>query len=221
MNDEMEMFAKRLKAEVTRAGGRKAFAERADIPLSTLNSYLAGVEPKVMMVVRIAKALGLTVAQLLGQENEASTSNAGSRTGDDSIEVRLLDVVASAGPGMENQQLGDPPLKSLPFSRRLLAELGVSQANARFLPSKGDSMEPSIKENAIALIDISYDRAKDDGVYVLVVGNDVRIKRVGRSWDGAVELISDNPLYPNDKLSAPEAEALRIAGKVVWAGGKI
>lgn len=218
----MEAFAARLKAEVKRAGGRKAFAEKADIPLSTLNSYLAGVEPKVMMVLRIATALGLTVTQLLGQTDEVGGGlGAESRTNDDSIEVRLLDAVGSAGPGTETQPSPDPPLKSLPFSRKLLAELGVKQANARFLPSKGDSMEPNIKENAIVLVDISHTRARDDGVYVLVVGNDVRIKRIGRSWDGAVELISDNPLYPNDKLSALEAEALRIAGKVVWSGGKI
>lgn len=221
MNGEMEVFAQRLKAEVKRVG-RKAFAEKADIPLSTLNSYLAGVEPKITMVVRIAKALGLSVAELLDQSEQSTVpESVGSRTSDDSIEVRLLDVVASAGPGMESPHAADPPLKSLPFSRRLLAELGVSWANARFLPSRGDSMEPNIKENAIVLVDTTYDRAKDDGVYVLVVGNDVRIKRVGHSWDGKIELISDNPLYPNDKLSVSEAETLRIAGKVVWAGGKI
>lgn len=218
----MEAFAARLKAEVKRAGGRKAFAEKADIPLSTLNSYLAGVEPKVMMVLRIANALGLTVSQLLAtSEHDHAPAGSETRTDDDSISVRLLDAVASAGPGMESEPSPDPPLKSLPFSRRLLAELGVKPADARFLPSKGDSMEPNIKENAIVLVDVSQSRAKDDGIYVLVAGNDVRIKRIGRSWDGAVELISDNPLYPNDKLTALEAEALRIAGKVVWAGGKI
>ena len=215
----MEAFATRLKAEVKRAGGRKAFAEKADIPLSTLNSYLAGVEPKVMMVVRIARALGTTVADLLQQDLAAGSS--GSHTAPDSVPIRILNIVASAGPGVEIEKPVEPDLRALPFPKVLLDDLGVPLGNARFIVARGDSMEPTIGDGAVVLIDTSRTRAKDDGVYVVVVGNDVRIKRVARGWDNAIVLLSDNDRYPSETLAAPDAESLRIAGKVVWAGGKI
>lgn len=217
MSDEMNVFTARLKAEVKRAGGRKAFSDLANIPLSTLNSYLAGVEPKVTMVVRIARALGLSVAQLL--ERDDGVDRPESRTPADSVQVKMLNVVASAGPGYEND---DPTiLKLLPFSKSVLEELGVKIGNARFLVARGDSMEPTISDGAVVLVDVSYVRPSVDGIYIVVVGNEVRIKRVARGWDGAVTLVSDNERYPAETLSAPDAEGLNVAGKVVWAGGKI
>lgn len=215
----MEAFAARLKAEVKRAGGRKAFAEKADIPLSTLNSYLAGVEPKVMMVVRIARALGTTVADLLQQGEQPESPD--TRTEADSVPIRILNIVASAGPGVEIEKPVEPDLRALPFPRVLLDDLGVPFGHARFIVARGDSMEPTIGDGAVVLIDTSRTKAKDDGVYVVVVGNDVRIKRVARGWDNAIVLLSDNDRYPSETLAAPDAESLRIAGKVVWAGGKI
>ena len=217
MSDEMDVFAARLKAEVKRAGGRKAFADLANIPLSTLNSYLSGVEPKVTMVVRIARALGLTVAQLL--ERGGQPERAESRTVDDSEQVRMLNVVASAGPGYQNDEPVD--LARLPFSRSMLVDLGVKPSNARFLVARGDSMEPTINDGAVVLIDVAYSRPNIDGIYVVVVGNEVRIKRIARGWDGAVTLVSDNERYPTETLSPPDAEGLKVAGKVVWAGGKL
>ncbi len=217
MSDEMDVFAARLKAEVKRAGGRKAFSDLANIPLSTLNSYLAGVEPKVTMVVRIARALGLSVAQLLEQgDGEDSSEN---RTIGDSEQIKMLNVVASAGPGYQND---DPvELKRLPFARSVLADLGVKLENARFMVARGDSMEPTISDGSIVLVDVSFSRPKNDGIYVVVVGSEVRIKRVARGFGGSVTLVSDNERYPTETLAPPEAEGLRVVGKVVWAGGKL
>ncbi len=217
MSDEMDVFTARLKAEVKRAGGRKAFSDLANIPLSTLNSYLAGVEPKVTMVVRIARALGLSVAQLL-ERGDADRSS-GTRTIGDSEQIRMLNVVASAGPGYQNDDPVD--LRMLPFARSVLADLGVKLDNARFLVARGDSMEPTISDGSIVLVDVSFNRPKDDGIYVVVVGNEVRIKRVARGFGGSVTLVSDNERYPTETLAPPEAEGLRVAGKVVWAGGRL
>jgi phage repressor protein C with HTH and peptisase S24 domain len=222
----MEAFAARLRAEVKAAGGPKAFAEMADVPLSTLNTYIAAkpAEPKITMVIRIARALGKSVAELLepfGEtENSSSqTGNAGNSTTADSVEISMLDLVASAGAGFENDHPAE--LRRLAFSKALLATLGVKPAHARFWTVVGDSMLPTIADGAIVLVDISVNQVKDDGVYIVIVGNHLRIKRIGRGWDGKIELISDNERYPNETLAAPDAHALRVAGKVVWAGGKI
>lgn len=221
----MEAFAARLRAEVKAAGGPKAFAEKADVPLSTLNTYLAAnpAEPKITVVIRIARALGKSVAELLapitGEDTGSQIAHSGTGTSLDSVPIRMLDVVAAAGPGYENEEPGE--VRTLPFARRLLEELGVKPANARFMTARGDSMLPTIADGAIVLVDISFSRPKDDGVYIVIIGNEARIKRIGRGWDGKLTLVSDNSRYPMETLSAPEAESLRVAGKVMWAGGRI
>ncbi|KPH80557.1 hypothetical protein AE618_12345 [Bosea vaviloviae] len=133
--------------------------------------------------------------------------------------IPLLDVIASAGPGIENPF----PLEidHLPFPKRWLEDLGVPQSAARFLGARGDSMEPTILDGAICLADIRFQVPRIDGVYALIDGADVRIKRIARGWEGKIVLISDNERYSSETLAAPDAEALRIAGKIVWAGGKI
>ncbi|MFC3635825.1 helix-turn-helix transcriptional regulator [Camelimonas fluminis] len=137
----------------------------------------------------------------------------------DAVMIPLLDVVASAGPGAENPMPFE--LARLPFPRVWLDRLGVPERYARFIDARGDSMEPTITEGSVCLVDTRVDRARRDGVYVLVDGNSVRIKRIAIGWQGALTLISDNERYPTDTLAAPDAEALRVEGRVVWAGGEI
>ena len=154
-----------------------------------------------------------TSAMTMSQAFEPAPAN------DDVASIPLLDVIASAGPGIENPF----PLEidHLPFPRRWLDELGLPARHARFLGARGDSMEPTIRDGAICLADTRFQTPRIEGVYALIDGNDVRIKRIGRGWEGKIVLISDNERYDSDTLSLPDGEALRIAGKIVWAGGKI
>lgn len=138
---------------------------------------------------------------------------------DDVVFVPLLEVIASAGPGIENS---NPIAKDhLPFPRRWLEQLNLPPEFARFLDSRGDSMTETIKEDAICLADIRWQKPRLDAIFVVVHNNDVRIKRIGRGMEGRVTLISDNSRYETEVLSEPEARLLKIAGRVVWAGGRI
>lgn len=133
--------------------------------------------------------------------------------------IPLLDVVASAGPGIENPF--PATIDHLPFPKRWLADLGVPESFARLLELGGDSMEPTIRDGSICLLDTRFQTPRVEGIYALIDGKDVRIKRIGRGWEGKIVLISDNERYDSETLAGPEAEALRIAGKIVWAGGKL
>lgn len=221
----MEAFSARLKAEVGRFGGPKAFAQASGVPLSTLNTYLAGsAEPKITTVVRFARALGISVAELLSglpgeQASGIQIHSPGTEVPADSVPVSMLDLVASAGPGVENSE--PAVIQRMLFPRRLLAELGVKPEHARLWTSKGDSMVPTIRDGALILVDTSYRRVKDDGVYMIIVGNELRAKRVARGWDNALTLISDNKAYPTETLAPPDAEALRVVGRAKWGGGTL
>jgi phage repressor protein C with HTH and peptisase S24 domain len=138
---------------------------------------------------------------------------------DDVVFIPLLDVVASAGPGIENPF--PDAIDHLPFPKRWLDELGVPESFARLLELGGDSMEPTIRDRSICLLDTRFQTPRVEGIYALIDGKDVRIKRIGRGWEGKIVLISDNERYDSETLAGPDAEALRIAGKIVWAGGKL
>lgn len=225
MNDAMRGFATRLKAAVQRSGGPKAVSEAAGVPLSTLNTYLAGTaEPKVTIAVRLAQALAVPLVELLeghdGHEDAGiGTAQPATQIRADAATIPVLDVYVSAGPGYENEAARGS--EGLPFPRSLLRQLGVREKYARFMVARGDSMIPTIKDGDLVLVDSSFTRAKDEGVYVVVVGNGLRIKRIAFGWQGAINLLSDNEQYPPEKVEAPEAESLRVVGKVVWSGGQL
>lgn len=178
--------------------------------------------PPLWPVVQLCRAANRSLDWLAGTEVARAAGFpqlAPAAANDDVVSVPLLDVIASAGPGIENPF--PLAIDHLPFPRRWLDELGLPEHYARFLGARGDSMEPTIRDGAICLADARFQSPRIEGVYALVDGNDVRIKRIGRGFDGKIVLISDNERYESETLAAPDAEALRIAGKIVWAGGKI
>lgn len=216
-------LAVRVEEVIRSLGTREAFSGRSGIPLASLDRYCRGESdvPSTRLGA-IAEAAGVTTDFLIFGGNRTPKSTmiqTQSSNLEDVAMIAQLDVIASAGPGYENPYPYE--LDRLPFPRRWLDWLGVPEEFARFLDSRGDSMWPTIADGAICLADIRHQRPRLDGVYVIVDGDNVRIKRIGRGFEGRIELISDNERYTNETLAAPEAEALRVAGKVVWAGGKI
>lgn len=226
----------RLEVIVEKSGGVSAVARGSSVADSTIKRYFkADNEPGAYKLAAIARFCGVTVEQILyGDEPsgrllsyaDSTTYVDGAKLDDDTAAllaevafIPLLEVIASAGPGIENS---NPIAKDhLPFPRRWLEQLNLPVESARFLDSRGDSMTETIKEDAICLADIRWQRPRLDAIFVVVHNNDVRIKRIGRGMEGRVTLISDNPRYKTEVLSEPEARSLKIAGRVVWAGGKI
>ena len=202
-------------------------SERTGIPLSSIDRYCRNQsEPPASRLGEIARACGVSSDLLIFGEGSAPLVTmaqlfAGEASNDDDevASIPLLDVIASAGPGIENPF--PLAIDHLPFPKRWLEELGLPEKHARFLGARGDSMEPTILDGAICLADTRFQVPRIDGVYALIDGSDVRIKRIARGWEGKIVLISDNERYASETLAAPDAEALRIAGKIVWAGGKI
>lgn len=166
------------------------------------------------IVIRLAEALGVSVSELMGLENR--TEAASFSTDNDSASIPLLDVVGSAGNGITAD--GERVISRLPFSITLLRELRVQPENCHFIRAKGDSMEPTVPDGAIVLIDTSRRKDGEDGIYALMAGEDVRIKRLHFATFGGLTLMSDNPAYPDEKFGRGEIDQIKIVGKVVWVG---
>lgn len=84
----------RLRSAIKAAGGPSDVARRSGIPLSTLNGYLRGVEPKLGSLVALAEACAVSVQWLAtGRESPAA---AAATTPQPSVAPALLTIVDMA-----------------------------------------------------------------------------------------------------------------------------
>jgi len=77
---------------------------------------------------------------------------------------------------------------------------------------EGESMEPTLQDGSIVLIDRMQRNINKDGIYVATTTAGLFIKRVRQRADGTVELISDNQTYSPEILLADE---IQIVGRVI------
>ncbi|MBH0619495.1 helix-turn-helix transcriptional regulator, partial [Salmonella enterica] len=80
---------------------------------------------------------------------------------------------------------------------------------------------PTIRDGDMLLVDRSIDRVVDNGIYVVVFGGAVLVKRVHIRRDRSVVLRSENAVYPEEVVPADEVPDLVIEGRVRWFGRTI
>ena len=72
-DSEQELRAERLRQAVRAAGGNRVVAVRANVPLGTLNNYLAGRDMKASALIALARACNVSLDWLAtGQEPAAA-----------------------------------------------------------------------------------------------------------------------------------------------------
>jgi SOS-response transcriptional repressor LexA len=111
------------------------------------------------------------------------------------------DINASAGGGAVNF---DENYEILYIDKKIIDK------NLDAINVIGDSMEPTIKDGSIIFIDRNDKNIQNGGIFVISTTAGVFVKRVNLKSSGELELISDNPLYPNESVKDAE-----IIGKVV------
>jgi phage repressor protein C with HTH and peptisase S24 domain len=132
--------------------------------------------------------------------------------------VDVYNVEASAGFGslVGNEMVVD----RLSFPPGYLSKITRSNPkNLAIIGVKGKSMEPTLSDDDIVMVDLSKTDLSYDGLFVVRDGGDsLLVKRISRgSRRGTVMLVSDNPQYPNQERSFEDVE---VVGKVIWKGVK-
>jgi phage repressor protein C with HTH and peptisase S24 domain len=217
-------LGERIALAVEKAGGRAAAVDLMGIPASTLERYIRNEsEPQASKLPKIAEASGLSVEWLIyGDRRPPETGRPAPENGEDesdTVMLPLMNVMAEAGNGIENHDVA--VLDHLPFSRRMLRSLGVSIEHAHVIQHTGDSMVPTLADGGICVIDTSKTRPRGGGIFALIVGNELLIKRLALSARG-LTVISDNAdKYPAETLTDDELGRVRVIGKVFWTGGEV
>lgn len=111
---------------------------------------------------------------------------------------------------------------SLVFSRAMLAvNFDHLVDHLAVLDAPGNAMEPTIKRSGLLIVDRSSTRTVDGEIFVFDFAGDLVVRRTQREPDGGLMLRADNASYDLMRLSAAEASAARVLGRVVWIGNPV
>lgn len=136
------------------------------------------------------------------------------------IKVPRFEVKASAGGGaiIHSEQIVDHLYFKTEWVKNVL---GIPRDYLALISVQGDSMEPTLSNGDLILIDTSTSRVEDGAIYVVQYEDALLVKRLQKKYDGSVVIRSDNTHYEPEILHGEEANNLKIVGRVVWAGGVI
>lgn len=134
---------------------------------------------------------------------------------DDILMVPMVEAVMSAGSG--SFETSDYSERKYAFRRDFLCRKGNSSQMV-LMRVAGDSMEPSIEDGDVVLIDQSQRTPAPNRIYAVGVEDMVYLKRIN-SRPGKIILSSDNPDYPPMEvdINGDLQNQVRIIGKMIWS----
>ena len=204
---------------------RSEFAKNISLSNSYLSEILSGKRDiSVKFKKGFQSAFGFSLEELpykiqISQENHSVFGNTDNAT---YCKIPLFNIKESAGHEefVNDERIG----ADLMFRKDWLhRELKSNPDNLFILSAESDSMEPTIKHDALLIVDKSIDRIITEGIYVLRRGDTILIKRIRKLSEDTIELISDNSAYGKEIVKLSNQPEITILGKVIyiWSGRKI
>ncbi|MGE0755129.1 MAG: XRE family transcriptional regulator [Alphaproteobacteria bacterium] len=192
-------IALRLREAMQRRGISSAeLARKAGVRTSFLYDVLRGKShnPSIIRLSKVAQVLDMPVTSLMAPaEIPAGTEHHGS-------------AIEWLGPSQKQA--------SIFFNEAWLQSQRIgAPAQLRMHVINNDSMEPTLRTNDLILVNISQCAPEHMGIFLIVMGQEVMVRRLERSAGSAstYRLRPDNPAYP---LALLDAEDANILGRVVW-----
>jgi len=228
---ELGRFPDRLK-ELIGSSSVRSFAIKCGLSEAVLRSYLRGNTFPTLDRLELIATSGEVRAGWLAtgegpRERDDQVCEAAAEyftdremlSPDEYVLVPRYDVTASAGPGalVSSEQVVD----HLAFKRKWIKRLGLDGGQLALITAVGDSMEPTIREGFLLLVDLRQHQVGGDAIYILRFDHELIAKRLQRMFDGGVKIKSDNPAYDEQLVPGDQVAKLNIIGKVVWGGGRM
>lgn len=242
IEDLRAAFVSRLKRAVAEKGipewGAGArLAKMAGVTPKATSKWLNGESmPGGAKMLAVANALGVRVEWLeygRGDMREATTlpvldervpprgfelENEPGYTG-----VLQLTAQGSTGSGEDNTHVEIRGVMA--FKSSWLRANNLNQRHLDVIYASGNSMEPTINDGDVMLVDESKIEPKDGQIFAMQSATKGTIvKRLVKSDIGGWIIRSDNPdkaRYGDEALRDGEINEVRIIGRVVWRGGML
>lgn len=194
------------------------FARKIGVSPPSVKRWIdKGYEPSRSVLVDMADKLNVDLVWLMtGQGSPDDTSQPASNHDEYCYVPFYKGVIASAGGGkFSDGVIGTDDF--LAFRKDWITRTALTAKDLVALNTNGDSMFPTIPENATVLIDKSKNIARDGRIYVIRIGEQLYVKRT--QWlPTGLRLISDNKeRYDPIDLTKAELEGsdVEIYGQVI------
>ena len=192
------------------------FARALGVPVSEISPTLAA------QIEKMSEALPGKVAQ---QASDGRTPPRSFDLNDESGYTGVLQLTArgSTGDGDDNPHVEIRGVMA--FKSAWLRANNLNQKNLDVIYANGHSMEPTINDGDVLLVDESKVEPKDGQIFAMQSeSKGTIVKRLVKSdFDGWI-IRSDNPdkaRYGDETLRDGEINEVRIIGRVVWRGGML
>nr|WP_300306950.1 S24 family peptidase [Halomonas sp.] len=133
--------------------------------------------------------------------------------------IPMYDIEAAAGDGRSLEQ--ENIETTLYFEGEQLSAQGLDPTHVVGVKVRGDSMESTLSDGDWVLVDRSDRPDRPEGVFLLLVEGERRIKRVQRVAGGAWMLLSDNSHYQPEMIPPEKMPSVELLGRCVVKIGRI
>lgn len=192
-------------------------ARLSGLSQATIGKLESGISSGSSHLHKIARALDTTPAYLAGETEDPSEGAVPLPSVEtvaeqlDLVPVQEIDLKF----GLGATELEIPVTSQIRhFSREWIRQYThASPDRLYFAQGIGDSMEPTIKDSDLLLIDTTDQTLRmSDKFWAIAFGNSGSVKRLRPMPDGSVKILSDNPSVPDDVAHDGE---LHVLGRVV------
>lgn len=202
----------------------RPYARFLGVPLGVVRSAEEGRDTTYSNVKLLSDALGLEL--YVGPPRTLQPAPEVEVDGESFATVARHDAQAAAGGGAIN--FDGTPIDHLAFSKSWLAQNNINPAACVLLTVRGKSMEPSMQDGDLLMVDRQRKSIKSGKVYVYnEPDNGTRVKRLELVNEPQSMLLvhSDNPdkaNYPTEYVMNENIDAISqsIVGEVIWSGHK-
>ena len=223
---KMESLADRLSRAMKLRDIRykKELAEMAGVSPGAVTQWFTGDTANLAAdtLIKLAKGLRVRVEWLKEGLGPMEPDDEPEDDFKDFVMVRRLDVKASAGAG--NLVFYESDKGKVAFRRDFLKSEGVKEGDALVCYADGHSMEPTIPDGAVLLVNVGRPDFANNGVFVVRLEGEVLVKRLRREVGGGILIVSDNPdknRYPDIHVTPDKEDLLAIVGRVFWMGARL
>lgn len=237
----MNNLAKNLRFLLDREGmSENTLGERTGVPQPTINRILRGEsrDPRDSTIRPLAKFFGV------GLEDLKTTAFHGTGAvpmlrkvvvhaydvdgvdGDEGFDaekevwVDAVEVELSGGPGIVMPEYVPTKYRQR-YTLKWFKDMGANPDSVKVMAVRGQSMEPTLYETDRVAVNLAADTIQSGKVYALIMGGECRIKRLFRTADGSIRIVSDNPdktRYP-DEVVGDDLAGFKVLGRVIERKG--
>lgn len=194
-------------------------AEKCNVSINAVSKWIRTGEISRKNIPVVANVLGLSIDQLLGVTNIPGNFNfkrvVANDHGDQAfIQIPMVMLRLSAGvTGFQTEP--DHSDATIGMRRSWIERTGFKPGNLIAIHVKGDSMEPSLYEGDIVILNTADTQPIDGQVFAVNYEGEAVVKRLSRDA-GDWWLTSDNPDQRKHPRKVCRGDACLIIGRVVY-----